>query len=96
MLLQTARVQLFNPENPGRSVEVRAILDTGSEQSYTTEKVKDALLLKCHEKRTMSVVTFGASDKKTQTYDVVRIGVTTRDGIHVHFIDLFTIDSAAH
>ena len=80
VLLQTARVQLFNPDDPGRSVEVRAILDTGSQQSYTTEKVKDALLLNCHERRVMSVVTFGASDKKTQIYDVVRVGVTTRDG----------------
>ena len=59
---------------------MRAILDTGSQQSYTTEKVKDALLLNCHEKRTMSVVTFGESNKKTQIYDVIREGVTTRDG----------------
>lgn len=79
VLLQTARVKLFNPEYPGQTVEVRAILDTGSQQSYATSKVKDALSLRCHEKRTMSVMTFGASDKRTQTYDVVRIGVTTRD-----------------
>jgi len=72
-------VKLFNPEYPGQTVEVRAILDTGSQQSYATSKVKDALSLRCHEKRTMSVMTFGASDKRTQTYDVVRIGVTTRD-----------------
>ena len=80
VLLQTARMKLFNPENPKRSIEVRAILDTGSQQSYTTEKVKDALSLRCHEKRKMSVMTFGASDKRTQTYDIVRIGVTTKDG----------------
>ena len=80
VLLQTARVRLFNPDNPRRSVEVKAILDTGSQQSYTTEKAKDALLLDCHGKRAMSVVTFGASDKKTQIYDVVKVGVTTRDG----------------
>ena len=80
MLLQTVRVRLFNPSNPRRLIEVRAILDTGSQQSYTTEKVKDALLLYCHEKRTMSVVTFGESNKKTLIYDVVRVGVTTREG----------------
>ena len=81
MLLQTARVKLFNSENPERSIEVRAVLDTGSQQSYATKKVKDVLALRCHmhEKQTMSVLTFGKSDKKTQTYDVVRIGVTTRD-----------------
>ena len=80
VLLQTARVKLFNPENPKRSIEVRAVLDTGSQQSYVTKKVKDVLTLRCHEKRTMSILTFGVSDKKTRTYDVVRIGVTTKDG----------------
>ena len=76
VLLQTAKVKLFNPE---RMIEVRPILNTGSEQSYVTDKVKNALLLRCHERRTMSLMTFGASDKRAQTYDVVRIGVTTRD-----------------
>ena len=80
VLLQMARIKLFNPENPERSVEIRAILDTGSQQSYATKKVKDALSLRCHAKRTMSVTTFGASDKRTQTYDVGRIGITTKDG----------------
>ena len=39
VLLQTAKVKLFNPENPERGIEVRAILDTGSQQSYVTDKV---------------------------------------------------------
>ena len=79
VLLQTARLKLSNPENPERVIEVRAILDTGSQQSYVTDKVKNALSLRCHEKRMMSLMTFGASDKRAQTYDVVRIGVTTKD-----------------
>lgn len=55
-------------------------VDNVSQKSYATKKVKDALSLRCHEKRSMSVVTFGVSDERTLTYDVVRIGVTTRDG----------------
>lgn len=50
VLLQTARVKLFNPENPERMIEVKAILDTGSQQSYATDKVKNVLSLRCHEK----------------------------------------------
>ncbi len=73
-------IKLFNPEEPNRSIEVRVILDTGSQQSYATKRVKDALALKCLEKRTMSVMTFGASTKKTQTYDIVRIRILTRYG----------------
>ncbi len=70
VLLQTAIIKLFNPEEPRRSIEVRAILDTGSQQCD--------LALKCLEKRTMSVMTFGASDKSTQT--LVRIGISTKYG----------------
>ena len=79
VLLQTARVKLFNPENPERMIEVRAILNTGRQQSYATDKVKNVLSLRCHKKLTMFLMTFGASDKRAQTYDVVGIGVTTKD-----------------
>ncbi len=99
MLLQTAIIKLFNPEEPKRSIEVRAILDTGSQQSYATKKVKDALALKCLE---MSVMTFGASDKKVTKrlrpmtlpgLDKVRPGA--RDGVCMCPLDLSTVDGAA-
>ena len=54
MLLQTAKVKLVTHENPERRIEVRAILDTGSQQSHVTDKVKNALSLRFHERRTMS------------------------------------------
>ncbi len=80
VLLQTAIIKLFNAEEPKRSIEVRAILDTGSQQSYATKRVKDALALKCLEKRTMSVMTFGASKKKDSDLRTTLSGLEFRQG----------------
>ncbi len=91
-IMQTAIIKLFNPEEPKRSIEVKAILGTGSQQSYATKKVKDALALKCLE---MLVMTFGASDKKVTKrlrpmtlpgLDKVRPGA--RDGVCMCPLDL--------
>ena len=45
ILLQTARAKVRNAEqrNHGPTVEVRAILDTGSQRSYVTTRVQRAL-----------------------------------------------------
>ena len=80
VLLQTAKVKLFNPDRPEQTVEVRAVLDTGSQQSYTTKKVQDTLTLRPLRKRDMSVLTFGSSDQTSHDYDVVELGVQTKDG----------------
>ena len=80
VLLQTAKVKLFNPDRPERTVEVRAVLDTGSQQSYTTKKVQDALTLRPLRKRDMSVLNFGCRDQTSHAYDVVELGVPTKDG----------------
>ena len=79
-LLQTARVRIYDPEKPGRSVDTRAILDTGSQQSYATQRVKDALGLKAHNHQSMSIATFGSDEQKTQVCDTVRIGVVAKEG----------------
>ena len=79
-LLQTARVRIYDPEKPGPSVDTRAILDTGSQQSYATQRVTDALGLKAHNHQSMSIATFGSDEQKTQVCDTVRIGVVAKEG----------------
>ena len=37
ILLQTAQVMVFNPDDPQHSKQVRVVLDSGSQQSYVTE-----------------------------------------------------------
>ena len=90
VLLQTARVQIYDPEHRERTLEVRAILDTGSQQSYATQRVKQALALKPCSQQTMSIMTFGSDKQKTQACDLVKVAVSTRDGGDQE-LELFTV-----
>ena len=90
VLLQTANVHIYDPDNPQNSMDVRAILDTRSQQSYTSQRVKDTLRLKPCHKQLLSVMTFASSDQQTQNRDVVRIGLATRDGTSQE-VELFTV-----
>ena len=45
VLLQTAQASVHNPHNPQLSLHVRAILDSGSQRSYMTDKIKSAFSL---------------------------------------------------
>ena len=90
VLLQTTNVRVYDPEVPEHSMNVRAILDTGSQQSYVSQRVRDVLVLKPHRKQTMSVMTFSSSEQKTQSCDVVRVSLATRDG-RGQELELFTV-----
>ena len=90
VLLQTASVHAYDPERPEHSMTVRAILDTGSQQSYVSQRVKDTLALKPSCKQTLSVMTFSSNDQKRQDCEVVRVGLATRDGKGQE-LELFTV-----
>ena len=95
VLLQTASVPVYNPDEPGHSMEVRAILDTGSQQSYASQRIKDALALRCRRKQTLSVTTFSSSDQTARGCDVVRVGLMTRDG-RGQELELFVVPFICH
>ena len=79
-LLQTARAVLYNPNRPDSIVRVRAILDTGSQRSYVTDGVKQALSLETEEVQQLSIATFGAAGHKSQRFEVLRVGLKMKDG----------------
>ena len=79
-LLQTARAVLYNPNRPDSIVKVRAILDTGSQRSYVTDGVKQALSLETEEVQQLSIATFGAAGHKSQRFEVLRVGLKMKDG----------------
>ena len=81
ILLQTARVTIFNPSNTANQREINVILDTGSQKSYITESVCEALGIKRKGRRTMSIMTFGSNEGKIQCCDVVEIGLQLREGL---------------
>ena len=45
ILLQTALVEAHDPQNPSKRVKLRVIMDSGSQRSYVTQRVKDTLAL---------------------------------------------------
>ena len=80
VLLQTAKATLHHPDNPSLMLEARIILDSGSQRSYITNKLKDDLSLPVERRETMSIKTFGAAKERLQTCEVVRVVVKFQHG----------------
>ena len=64
ILLQTAKAITFNPSDPRVSQSVRIVLDTGSQRSYITNRVKEKLSLVPEGEQCMSIMTFGSNEEK--------------------------------
>eukprot|EP00731_Ephydatia_muelleri_P004127 Em0002g303a len=71
-------------------LEARIILDSGSQRSYITNKLKDDLSLPVERRETMSIKTFGAARERFQTCEVVRVVVKFKDG-RSRELTLFTV-----
>ena len=80
VLLQMAKTLVYNPQEPHNLMEVRLILDNGSQRSYVSNKVRGGLGLQSVSVETLSIKTFGATEEERQTYDVVNLGVATKCG----------------
>ena len=79
VLLQTARTYVYSPTSPQSMVEVRVLMDGGSQRSYI-RSVKKALSLPTVKQQKMLIKTFGSEQEDEQVCDVVRIGIQTIDG----------------
>ena len=80
VLLQTAQVVLYNPEKPNSTLNVRAVLDAGSQQSYIVETARKVLNLELKEVQQLSVATFGTTAQDPQGYGIVHVGLKLKDG----------------
>ena len=77
ILLQTAKAPVVNPDdNRG---ELRLIFDSGSQQSYISERAKRKLALRVLGKRDMKIMTFGAKEANGHFGEIVRVSEQTRD-----------------
>ena len=90
ILLQTARTNAYDPEDPERKVSVRLIFDSGSQRSYITERVSNQLGLRALGIKEMSIATFGAGNGIRHNCEVVKVALETREGEHVE-VTLLTI-----
>ena len=59
---------------------MRIVLDTGSQQSYITNSVKEKLSLVPEGEQCMLIMTFGSNEEKPQVCEFVKVGLTLRDG----------------
>eukprot|EP00731_Ephydatia_muelleri_P024188 Em0016g459a len=80
VLLQTARVLVYNPDRARPVMVTRAILDSGSQRSYISHKLREALSLKTEQNKNLLIKTFGSETEKIQTCDVVKVTMKLKDG----------------
>ena len=75
VLLQTARARVYNPSIPQTAVEMRVLLDSGSQRSYMTERARRVLNLDPESEQRLSIAAFGSTREDPKVCAVVKIGV---------------------
>ena len=78
ILLQTAKVTVCGTSS-GSTLEVRAILDSGSQRSYITTRVRERLQLRMVRSENMSIKSFGSTTEDQQVRDVVKLKILTKN-----------------
>ena len=75
ILLQTASV---NTDDPTKTSRIQLILDSGSQRSYVTTRIKDALNLVPVTTEKLSIKTFGSTKETQQVCETV-LGIKTKN-----------------
>lgn len=83
ILLQTAQAQVSG-ENSTVSMNVRIILDGGSQRSYVSDKVKSALNLPVEKMESMVIQAFGSASENPIDCPLVKLNIETQDGEKVN------------
>jgi len=73
VLLQTARTCIYNASAPHRSIEVRLLLNSGSQRSYLSEHVRRLLELQLTGEQLLSIANFGLNREQLQVYPIVEV-----------------------
>ena len=90
VLLQTARAHVHNPSDPQRTLEVRLLLDGGSQRLYITDRVRKLLALEPSGEDRLSIAAFGSRQEKPKVCPIVNVGLRTRGYSHMH-LSLFVV-----
>ena len=77
VLLQTALLRMTNPNHPGM-VTARAVMDSGSQRTYITSRLQDKLRLPAIQKESLRIKTFGSSECRDTSCDVVEFSLLTK------------------
>eukprot|EP00731_Ephydatia_muelleri_P013896 Em0007g1206a len=80
VLLQTAKAIVRAPHRQHPSCCARIILDTGSQRSYVTNRLKESLSLESEQVEEMLIKTFGTEKHTKHSCPVVTLSMDTKDG----------------
>ena len=80
VLLQTAKALTYKPGNSAVTVKARFILDSGSQPTYVSTRLRERLRLLTENTERISIKTFGSTNENSQCVDVVRFCVATEQG----------------
>ena len=80
VLLQMAQVTITQGDATVNSAKVRVILDSGSQRSYITNRVRNQLNLPTEKTETMVIKTFGSEEERIQTCDSVKFVLKSQHG----------------
>ena len=78
VLLQTAFVTAMNPQYPSQKVNLSLILDSGSQRSYVSTRVRNMLELPTIKRENIIIKTFGADETDIKTCDIVSLGLKSK------------------
>ena len=79
VLLQTAQLHLFNPHSTQHNTVARAIMDSGSQRTYITRRLRDELNLPAVASESLQIKTFGNATDYESSYDTVQLSLKTKD-----------------
>ena len=80
VLLQTANALTYMPGKSAVKVKARLILDSGSQRTYVSARLREHLNLPAESSQRISIKTFGSTKENTLCVDVVRLSVATGQG----------------
>ena len=80
VLLQTAVAEVYHPTNQTKRRSIRIAMDSGSQRSYLTTKVKQDLRLEAVSTQRLSIAAFGSRRTPAKPCNVVNLTIRTRFG----------------
>ena len=75
ILLQTATAPVCNPKRPEKIVSARILFDSGSQKTYISKRLKDALGLSPLKSDRLIIKTFGTAGEMVKTCEEVQVSV---------------------
>ena len=87
VLLQTAKIFVSRTDDPNHHIQARLIFDTGSQRSYVSPRLRNALQLPTINQETLMIKTFGSETGQIQSRDLVQLcvqGMTSETYLYVN------------